>query len=142
MSSCMDGRLPPLFNRSIWQSTGRISKTTTQRHDSMQLTMLATLGFDISLSSPPLAIICCAICIIAGLFIMPAMSGMPPAPSPPMFPSESAKPPSPPALGSARGLEDALGGGAAPTTSVVWVWASEFRSPVFMVAFSGSNSRP
>ena len=44
---------------------------------------MAKAGFCMSLSKPPLAIICWAICMIAGLDIIEAKSGIPPLPAPP-----------------------------------------------------------
>ena len=58
-----------------------------EAEDEDERTIFATDGLDMSLSRPPLAINCCAICIIIGLFIMLAKSGMPPPP-----PSISARP--------------------------------------------------
>lgn len=56
-----------------------------EAEDQGKRTIFATDGLDMSLSRPPLAINCCAICIIMGLFIIPAKLGMPPPP-PNIFP--------------------------------------------------------
>jgi hypothetical protein len=142
MSSCMDGRVPPLFNWFIWLCADKVRQEPLKGRKLLQLTMLATVGFDITLSNPPLAIICCAICIIAGLFIILARSGMPPAPPappapsappPPKFLNVSANPPSPPA-GAALGVAISLAASVG--------WASEFRRPSCIAALLGSNSRP
>lgn len=103
--------------------------------------MLANAGFCINLSKPPFAIICWAICIILGLFIMLAMSGIPPpAPPPPRFLSMSAIPPSPAlALASLAG-ESASRSGASLSSGAMR--ASAFLSPDLRDAFEGSSSTP
>ncbi|OAX44914.1 hypothetical protein K503DRAFT_13598 [Rhizopogon vinicolor AM-OR11-026] len=122
----------------------------------MAPTILATFGFDISLSNPPLAIICCAICIIIGLFIMLARSGMPPPAPPPMPRNISAIPPSPPAPApaSARGIEDVLDCGRSPSgtsgggpsssssSSPEGIRSVAFCKPDLRLAFVGSSSIP
>ncbi|KAG2756523.1 hypothetical protein P692DRAFT_20487182 [Suillus brevipes Sb2] len=115
-------------------------------------TMLATFGFDISLSIPPLAIICCAICIIMGLFMRLARSGMPPAPPiPPMLRNMSAIPPSPagPAPGPARVSDNGMspsgtrgGGPSSSSSSSEGMRSKAFCKPDFRLAFVGSSSTP
>lgn len=103
--------------------------------------MLANAGFCISRSKPPFAAICWAICIIIGLFIIPARSGIPPpAPPPPRPLSISAIPPSPaPALVSLRTVS-ASKEGMSPSSGTMR--ASAFLSPNFSDAFEGSSSTP
>lgn len=122
--------------------------------DCIRFIMLATFGFDISLSIPPLAIICCAICIIMGLFMRLARSGMPPAPPappiPPMLRNMSAIPPSPaaPAPGPARVFDNGMspsgtrGGGPSSSSSSEGMRSKAFCKPDFRLAFVGSSSTP
>ena len=101
--------------------------------------MLANAGFCINLSSPPLAIICWAICIIIGLFIMLARSGIPaPAPPPPKFLSISGIPPSP-ELALAAGASASKSGASLSSGTMR---ASAFFSPDLRDAFEGSSSTP
>lgn len=103
--------------------------------------MLATEGFCIICSNPPLAIICWANDMNCGLLIRLAKSGMPPPPPPPppMFLNISAmpaKPGPPPGLG----VDRAAGEEEAP--SDVDILDLAFCRPPFRPALFGSSLRP
>ena len=102
--------------------------------------MLATEGFCISCSNPPLPIICWAIDINCGLPIRLVRSGMPPPPPPPpMFLNMSAmpaKPGPPPGLGVDRAA------GVVEAPSDVDILDLAFCRPLFKPALFGSSLRP
>lgn len=128
--------------------------------------MFLIAGLDINLSKPPLAIIDCAlshklarslgpktwthICMMAGLLIRPARSGIPPAPPPPPMlpikpanalisgipPPGAAPAPAPP---GATSVSSSLSSSLAPVSLALTVACAR---ACFMLALDGSRERP